>query len=247
MFRIVVLADSLSLPRNQGKDVLKWEQTWPWVLQNKLNSSGGNYEVINCGKRARRVDSINGRDFIEDVILKEPNILIIQVGVVDAAPRIISLKEKILLNNRFFPSRARKWIIRNRNLKRKEITNKDPLAKVYTKPGQFKNGLIKFDIRVKSDYRSKLEKVIFLPILANLTLMEEKSPGYKSNISLYNKILEEFCCERGYIFLKIDTQFYTNANYFCSDGYHLNPSGSSSIAMKIKDIILDVKGAEGSW
>ena len=234
--RIVVLGDSLCLPRITEEETIEWEDTWPKILETHLRKLDKNTEVINCGRRSRRITSILGTDFTEDILLKKPNYVIFQIGVVDAAPRIFSLREKALLNKKFFPWRLKQWLIAERKKQRSKIISKNPMAKVYTTPEEFKKSLYLFSEKLFNNYLQNI-KVVFIPILAHLDTMEEKSPGYSNNIELYNDILSQYCQVKSHIFLSSTIPFTLEKQLFCMDGYHLSKKGNYQLAQHILPFI----------
>lgn len=234
--RIVVLGDSLCLPRITEEETIEWEDTWPKVLETHLRKLDKNTEVINCGKRSRRITSILGTDFTEDILLKKPNYVIFQIGVVDAAPRIFSLREKAFLNKRIFPWRLKQWLIAERKKQRRKIIAKDAMAKVYTSPEEFRTSLRSFSGKLISNGLENI-KALFIPILAHLDTMEEKSPGYSKNIELYNNILADYCRVKSHFFLSTATPLSFNKDIFCMDGYHLSKKGNQELAKHILPLI----------
>lgn len=237
--RIVVIGDSLCLPRITENEVVSWEHTWPFLLEKQLKlQEPNNVELINCGKRKRTVDSLVSFDFTEHIVFKEPDLLIIQIGIVDGAPRIISKKERRLFNNRFFPRLVRNRIIKNRKKKKKIILRRNSLAKVYTKPKSFKTYLEEFKNKLDR-HNYLLKNVIFIPIVANFDHMESVSPGYKHNIDIYNKILSNFSKRTNALILEELQLELCKADLFCKDGYHLNKDGhqflTQSLINKLKN------------
>ena len=237
MKRIVVLGDSLALPRKEGVDNLNWEETWPYLLERKLKLKFVEIEVINCSKRARLMTTLLGHDFKEHILFKDPEIVILQIGVVDCAPRIISLKEKAVLNHRLFPSFIRRKIIAYRKRNKREITKQTPLAKVYTPPRVFESALKQFFSRVDQEYSIQKKRVIVLPILANIHFMQKSSPNYGDNVLHYNQILQQVSVNVKATFVNIAHSFNRDADNFCSDGYHLNEKGNRSIAEVLSEVI----------
>ena len=111
--RIVAFADSLAMPRNENGAILLWEETWPYLLEKSLVAEGLGAEVINCGARARTSTMLLG-EFTEHVVLKRPDVVIIEVGVVDCLPRVFSRREKRVMNLPGFPARIRNQLIARR-------------------------------------------------------------------------------------------------------------------------------------
>jgi hypothetical protein len=236
--RIVALADSLALPRDREPDVLRWQETWPYVLEKDLLAAGLPAEVINCGGRARTVDTLLGADFREHVYLKRPQVLVLQVGIVDCAPRVLSRREKRLLNQPFVPAPLRRAVIRWRASRRGEITARNPLSRVYTRPRAFSAHLDRFRHRLgQLDWKIHL---IVLPIVSNPLFMEKKSPGHTANVALYNRLLESFARDAAALWFEPAQLFPENiaARSFCADGYHLNVSGSQRLAAVLAEHLL---------
>lgn len=231
--RIVVFADSLSLPRIEDGDVVNWEDTWAYLLKKKLSEDKPNIEVINCGARARVSDSLIKHDYQEHIQFKKPDTVIVQVGIVDCAPRIISLKEKDILNSKFIPRMFRESLIRYRKKNKQKIIARAPLKRVYTSPIDFKRNLQQFISKIKSEQRNI--DLIFIPIVANIPFMEESSPSYGSNIDLYNRIIKELADKEGLKFLNLSRDFWETPSFYCSDGYHLSSKGNREL---VKELVL---------
>lgn len=231
--KIIAFSDSLSLPRKEAGEFIKWEETWPYQLKKLLSKSNQEAEIINAGKRARTVESLIGPDFHECIQLLEPDVVILQMGIVDATPRIVSRKEKIIMNSTFFPKKIRDYIIRNRKKNKAEITNRDPLKKVYTKPSLFISCLELFNQRI-----SGLElKVVIIPILANHRIKSIHSPRFVENIELYNQLLHSFAKKHKHLWLSLRDDWYSKDVYYCKDGYHLNALGNRLLAEQISKTI----------
>lgn len=228
--RIVVLGDSMAMPRREGEDCVWWEETWPYLLQQNLVKDGLPAEVINCSLRARTADTLSAQDFFEHVELKRPTILIMEVGVVDCSPRVFSKREKKILNFPLIPAKLRDVLIKIRTDNRGKFIKQEPLAKVYTPPQQFQDCLRFFFSQIR-----KLDQeicVIAMPIVANFERMEIKSPGYFSNAELYNRILETWCAETGAVWIKAAELIadHDKNNLFGSDGYHFSVTGHRKVA-----------------
>jgi acyl-CoA thioesterase-1 len=226
--KVVVLGDSLALPRKEGDDIVKLEETWPYLLglQPYL-------EVYNCSSRANNSEIIL-LDVYEHIELKQPHVVIIQIGIVDCAPRIFSLFEKKIL--RKLPAKVRNLIINRRKAKRNEITGKNPLTRVDVKPLKFKQNVDSLITQIKAKCE-QLDSIILVPVIADFQAMEEKSAGFSSNANLYNAILEELAQRHGIHMM--DTQQLVSEGSmvnFCSDHYHLSPWGNHKLFDSIYNI-----------
>lgn len=236
--RIVVLADSLALPRREEPDLVSWDETWPRVLARSLKSAGVEAEVLNHGARNRTMDTLQGGDFQEHILLKEPEVVILQVGVCDCAPRLFTRRARRLLQNRLVPSSLRQWIIRRRSSQRGKILARNPLARVYTQPEQYNTLLEQFLNLLKQC--EVPPRCVILPIVANSELMEQISPGHTANCHLYNGYLAAACAEHGATWISPEQVLGGTANvatYFCTDGYHLSPEGNRRVGQVVAEAL----------
>lgn len=211
MFKVLVLTDSLALPRYKP-EICKYEDTWPNLLRN-------NYIVHQVSIGAAT----------SDILLKQvnyhklfnPDIVILQVGIVDCAPRFMSrlvldityqfgLLGKFLRN--FF---NRKWIRRRFNIS-------------YVNQKKFR-----FYInRIQAGFDCPL---IALTIIPASDLYEGILPGVKKRIDLYNKILKE---EIKFI---IETDNILKVNGVMTDHHHINKNGHEYIYSEIEKLIDSIK------
>jgi acyl-CoA thioesterase I len=225
--RIVVLADSLAMPR---KDV-RFEHTWPYRLEAALREAGLTADVVNCGARRRTADMLLA-DFTEHVIFKEPTDIVIQVGVVDCAPRIFSRSMRRYLNSRWVPSALRSAVIRHRSGRRARIVGRDPLRLVYTKPARF--------AAVLEEFGSRLQRlpwpirVYVVPILFDGSALEPRSPGFGKNVAAYNAILAEFSARHDGDWIAPEGLLDAHRHVaFGADGIHLSSLGNAVLAQEV--------------
>jgi lysophospholipase L1-like esterase len=235
MLKIVALADSLAMPRRENGETVAWEETWPVRLREKLDVVLPEpVEVINHGRRARTVDSLIGPDFEENIRFIRPEVVIIQVGIVDCAPRIFSRRTRALLQSRLFPSRLRRAVVAWGSRQRHRLIGRRPLARVYTCPERFSAGLRAFGDRLQAlEWQPQL---VVLPIVLEWRSGEAKSPGYGANVRLYNGLLEAFCRDAGASWVEIPTLMQAGSDlssYFLYDGYHLSPQGNEVMAQAL--------------
>ena len=245
MMRVVAIGDSLALPRSDPQDVVRWEETWPYQLNCLLRESAIDAEVINCGSRRRTVDTLVS-GFEEDVVLKRPDVVILQVGVVDCAPRVISRRLRKMMA--FLPPKLRERIIRRRSANRVRIIERDPLRRVYTKPDSFSEFLSGLIVRLEALDRQP--RVIVLPIIGDAALMERKSPGFGANVELYNGLWMRFCEAAGAIWVSPDEIVggTHRTDFLCADGVHLTPKGNHRVAsVLVGRILVRSKPIDSLW
>jgi predicted dehydrogenase len=235
--RVVAIADSLALARIKPV-VIHWEETWPSRLAVELRAAGVDAEVINCGSRERTADLLLDYEFEEHVVCKQPDVVIVQVGIVDCSPRIFSRRERTFLNRRFVPARLRDWIVRRRSERRQELLRaSDPLRKVYTSPGKFAECLDVFGARLAGLERRP--RLIVLPIVCDREVMNEKSPGHHENVVKYNALLRSFAKAAGADWIEPGELIrdFEIADSFVSDGHHLSVSGSARCAQVLASLL----------
>lgn len=228
MNKVLVLADSLALPRKEKDDVVLYEETWPYLLQK----NHPNLHVINWGRRSRT--SLTTLSEFNEVVLINPDTIFIQVGVVDGAPRIFTLFEKAILKR--LPTSIRKKIISSRKRKRNEITGKNPLKKVDVSPDKFEEYLTQFIKKVKSS--NPKVTISLVPIVADYEAMETKSKGFTHNINIYNSVIEKVAENTQILLANIEAFKQNNKQQaFCSDGYHINAKGNQELYKSISQFI----------
>lgn len=226
--RVVILADSLAMARGKDEGNIPYEATWPYLLATENTS----IEVINKGMRARTI--LHTKNELQEIELLTPDIVIIQVGVVDGAPRIFSHSEKSMLKK--LPNSLRKRIISYRSKRRNKITSKNPLAKVDVNPNEFEKIFKEVIDKLKADLNVK--RVIIIPIVADFVFMDKKSSGFSSNIKLYNTIIHRVAKETKAELIEVDAFSQSNTEkMFCDDGYHLSIEGNKEIKNSISYLL----------
>lgn len=219
--RIVALADSLAMPRPAKNDArgVAWSETWPKRLEYRLRRIAPECEVISAGKRSRTATELEEREYVSFI---EPDIIVLQVGIVDCAPRVFSRLEHRLL--RFLPLGVRERLIKYRSRNRALLTARNPLRKVYTRPRVFERAMRNFKSFLEN--RPHAPQAIVLPILVHSSL-QEKSKGYFQNAALYNGILKKIW---GDSYIAPETVGHGDKDFFLEDGQHLTPAGNDAVA-----------------
>jgi hypothetical protein len=218
------------MPRVVGEDRVYSEETWPNILRRKLSSV--DYALVEFPERARDTSSLkNSQLFYEAIECCRPTYIIIQIGIVDCAPRIISKQEKRLFNRFFFPRFIKDFIINKRKKNKQNILKKGPLLKVYVNPVDFKNNIVEFIDKIRNLYSNS--KIILLPILGDYKYLSTISFGYSENIKIYNDLLSEIALKKNTEYLSELITHMNKSIFYTSDGYHLNTNGNKEIAQKI--------------
>ena len=208
MKRILLLTDSLAMPREEPELTL-YEDTYPYLLRKK-------YEVFQFSKGGGLM-----KEFVEQTFYYNqfrPDIVILQIGIVDCAPRAFSkFEEEVFNSNRLFCFLRRKLsqtglTKRIRNIRRISWTSKD----------DFSRGCIFLQGKFSHS------KVFALSIVPSTTEYEEKVPGISKKISEYNDILKSVF-KSNYIDLS-----EIPSDGIMSDHHHLTAKGHLFVYEKIE-------------
>lgn len=218
MKKIVILGDSLSLPR----DELPVENTYPYLMNKFLKDK---YILFNRSIRANDT-KLQIEKFYDDVVLFNPDVIIIHLGIVDCAPRLFYRKERIFFSkiNRLFP------IVTLMNHYRYFFTKIFP--KVYVKIQEFEKNYINI---LKKIYEMK-KNVIIVGISNTTEKNKIISHNYDKNINCYNNILKKIGKDFSNV-TYIDMYNYDPDTILLKDGIHLNNKGSKILAENILEII----------
>lgn len=193
------MSDSLPLPRREP-EVCEWQDTWPYLLRKD------GYDVYSVSIGGATVaELLEQLDYHNS---REKDIAIIQTGIVDAAPRILTKEERTVINY-FWLSRKLllPLILRFKTYLRKKRNM------TYTSRNDFRTAL--------KDIRERIgcEKVYAIGILPPVHGYEGIAPGISENIKAYNSILAEVFNDA---FLDVDNM---PSEGIMSDFHHLNAAG----------------------
>lgn len=202
MKKILILADSLSLPRLHP-EICEYEDTWPYLLKKDFQ-----VHQVSIGG-ATISDLVRQMEYHKMV---NPDFIIIQCGIVDCAPRALSLFELELVKRIWglrsillpFIKQNNKWMRKVRN-----ITN--------TKPFLFKKELKKLlSLNPKT-------KVLGLGILPANSEYEQIVPGVSARVREYNSILSAVLIKN---FISLDQ---LDRSGIMTDHIHLNKAGQLAV------------------
>ena len=210
--KILVLGDSLCLPRNEPEKVNLW-QTWPYLL--KINND---FEVIQLGIGGATIKNLYEQSSY--YFPSEPDIVIIQVGIVDCAPRALGNLEKEIINSNRLLSYLFHHLLPTKFMRRIR-------KKTYTNSSDFSSYILKIKNRFSNS------KIIWIGIVPVSGDYEKTVPGISGNIIKYNKIIEEkLICNN--IFCSTDA---IPLDGIMSDHHHLSSIGHEWIFQKISRLI----------
>ena len=221
MNRILCIADSLGLPGHLNK----YEDTWLYKLKQEFPE----YDFISYFKRQLTTDVLvslgggkvfpKGSDCLE---VFEPDIAIIQLGIVDCAPRLLNRLDKVII--KLLPQKITPlYIGLLKKIRKRNINN---TAVSFEK---FKSNLL--------DYINRAQiiktKVIFIEISIPDKRMINKNKDIINNVNKFNNYYRSLTSEFSHVFLTkalsqddADVEIYT-------DGYHPNKEGNKIIYNRI--------------
>jgi hypothetical protein len=205
--RILVLTDSLSLPRNYSTGTVKWEDIYVSLLRKAYPDQ----EFIHVGIGAATIKDLHSQlNYYQNI---NPNIVILQTGIVDCAPRALGvLEQQIVFRLRLF----RLFKPFTKILRR--------LRKIsYTNPDEFVNTLT----RIKERFPGVT--VYSLGILPACSEYENKVPGISKNIHYYNELLSA-----NTEFINVSDISY---DFITEDHHHLNEKGHQFIFQKLSSVL----------
>ena len=211
MLKILIITDSLGLPRKHGE----YESTWPVIIKQQF--SDYEYITLNIGgmTSSELVSQLSYYDKFE------PILVIIQDGIVDCAPRAVKQNEtlrKLFLKsitklNKSFGDKLFSFLIKYR-------------CASYVSIDLFKKNIEK----VKSQFSCP---VLWIEIVS-ATHLEDLLPGVLGKIANYNNALDNMYNAN---FIKLPT---INDSCFIADGHHLSTKGHKEVANNLCIKILSV-------
>lgn len=204
----LIFTDSVALPRKHETGKILWQETYI----AKIKSSYPDYEVINISIGGASIKDL--RNQINYYMVLEPEVVLLQCGIVDAAPRAfgrleleIITKLRLLRFTKPLVSFLRKY-----------------RAHHYASPKEFEQKLIEF----KRDLNPK--RFLVLSILPACEAYEVHLPGITKNVEVYNRILKKHADD--YIVLD-----QIPKEGILSDYHHINALGQDFIFKELQKAI----------
>lgn len=218
MKKVLCIGDSLGLPRPG----VSYEQTWFAMLQNHYQNE---FCFIPSFRRALTSADIASVDNLE---IYNPQIVILQVGIVDCAPRLFKRNSKLIFIINRAPSLIKSvfWRIAKK-IRQRKLSNADVSI------SEFKENLSRYLDRCQ---QIKTEKVVLISIQNPGSTMLKNNPELLQAIQLYNNILSEMVHLYQFV-IKIDPLRNASNTFYVEDGYHLNELGAKAIFENIKEIL----------
>jgi len=233
--KIVIFGDSLALPREDvGGDELL-EVTYPFLLDQSLRRQFGAAAplIFERGMRRRTIEYVLD-EWNELVELRKPQIVIVHVGIVDCAPRVFLRREaSFVANIRFAWLRER--IFRFTHDHRRKIVQFR--RKVYVPLPRFERLVQQV---VQKARATGVQSLVFINIIAPPDSVEERSPGFQSNVIAYNQVFQEQTKHDFVSLIDLNRMVHDEggSDTLSVDGIHLNERGHTLLAQRLAEQVL---------
>lgn len=218
MKRVLCIGDSLGLPRAG----VEYDETWFVRLKREIPE----YEFISFFHRNATTQILScGGDYGDTLLYYHPQVIILQLGICDCAPRYFrttSLIYKLLYR---MPEVLKKNVWRAvKLLKKRKLTCTDVSEK------QFCLNLINYIDLCK---KNGVEKIIVIKIAIPASAMVQKNPLIITAINRYNRIYDNLSLRFPSLVSIINPLHTGDASGFVADGYHPNSLGNKLIMDEI--------------
>lgn len=226
---INIIGDSLSMLREENNVLFK--DTYGFILAKSLANK---FHVVNNSKRANTVkNQCITQYFYDELVFLKANYTIIQLGIVDCAPRLISLKEKKIINYLFSKSLVTFYI---RNKARFRFLYTKYFSSPYVNIKEFKYYYEKIIEELLS--QKQTQKIILINIADTNILNKKKSFGFYNQIVSYNNIINEISKKHNNRISIIDLHKLSKKNgIILDDGIHITKKTHQLLAKLISEII----------
>lgn len=221
--KIIIIADSVSMPRHG----IAYEETWIHMLKREFPA----YDIIDRTARGSTSTRLvteggGGADLLETYM---PNIVILQQGMAEAAPRLFDKGGmEYAIVSRYMPPRIRKKYIEY--VKKRRVRNPDITD---VTPERFRANITAFFDRT----RNINARVILIPILPPTAEYMRKSPHAPKNVERYNAIYRETAARYDNITIIDPFRPDIDINTISIDELHVNTEGSRLIFEALKPLL----------
>lgn len=214
--KILILTDSLGAPRKE----LDFKNAWTYKFIEKYSLNNIIFTKLDKGLTSNNLD-------YEFVGSYSPDIVICQIGIVDATRRPIPWSIlRIVKNIPIFSSKIRTYLSKNHY----KLTQKYSIH--YANVKEFDDNLLKLENIVKKGGG----KIIYVPIAPASSEMKRKVFNIENDIVEYNNVLKKHnrIVIDGY---KINSDI---DSIFLEDGHHLNEKGNELLFTEISSFFDEV-------
>lgn len=231
--RALIVGDSLAAPRLR----LKYSDTW--ICSLKAAFPALDFNILVEGGRTTRFLALNptrmadGRLVHDEYSLEafEPRVVILNLGIVDCAPRIFSRRESFFVAR--LPGGVREPLVRMA----KRIRPRSDL-RAYVPPGEFEENVLQYLDRCR---KSNVEKLVIIGIPTPDSRALSNNAGLAEAAVIYNQILVRLC-EKFDFSSFIDPLHPSErvSSLYLEDGYHLSKLGHAAVFNAIAPLLEEI-------
>ncbi|NWK55161.1 SGNH/GDSL hydrolase family protein [Verrucomicrobiaceae bacterium N1E253] len=219
---LYIVGDSLGLARPATRKDMAVSYRDTYVARIRDHYDGSGVHVHHNGRRERTVDEVYY--LTDEIIWSRPERVIIQVGIVDCAPRVFSRWQRACLAR--LPKLIRVPILMFVNKYKLLLLSFRPWV-VYTSKKAFKKNVDKILLK----FQEHNIKVIFCSIAPAGKGMLSRNPRIQSQINKYNAIINEVVKSRGGVIVPLCDVFKDDCEAcLLSDGHHFSAHGHHRLA-----------------
>lgn len=235
--KIVVLGDSICLPRAKGAGNIPYESTYPYLLDQALRRRYGAESpiVIECGMRSRTIrDAVS--DWNEEVYLKAADIVIVQVGGNDCAPRVFQSWEQRMLER--MPFRGLRYrILRFERKYRRQLLLAMP-KRVFTTLKAFWTKVGELVARAE---HQKLDRLILITIMPVTEKINYHLPGVGKAVHQYNEAFLAHASNPRVRVIDVGELYQRHGGIeaVSLDGMHINEFGHKVLAAELERVVTE--------
>jgi acyl-CoA thioesterase I len=235
---VLIIGDSLACPRPWiGVDLTS---TYGYLLYQEL---AGRYFVANFAEGDNSTRRSIRKAFIRTFVEQgSASYAIIQLGIVDCAPRLLTNFERILgaiAVRTHFLNQLFTLYIQIKSRYRYSLTRIFPKTLISVKEFEANYRTLLLEVIANNP----VKKIFLVGIVCPGQVLREKSYGIDANIDEYNKRLKSLCDEMPNILEYIDLHLVTKENpewITADDGHHIHREAHDWIAKNIGDRIREI-------
>ncbi len=221
--RIVIFSDSMGMPR---PNLLGTDQTHIWDVYGSLLKERyrgiHDVELVYVGG----LDSEDAAKICERMVAyREPDLVILHIGLTDCAPRLYRKGSKHLFLQPWFSRITRDLGMRFLSHYRRQVTRVRPI--VYVRPQAFAQNMQMVRDRIRSHCPDVSFCAIGIVLVADR--LDQRSWGYHDKIRTYNGILQSIFADG---FVDSD-DLVAREQMFISDGFHLTKAAHTALEERL--------------
>lgn len=227
---LLIQGDSLPLPN----ETVPYRRTWPGLLRREI---GDIVDVVNRSSSEKTTDDLSSSDRVHhrrELEYYEPRYVILQIGLVDCAPRYFSRFGKEILD--LLPSETSSALFFVAKKLRQRSTRR-----AYVSKRSFRENIEQYLRRASKI--GDLKQVVFVEILTASEKYKKKNPNVDESIQDYNEIIN--AVTDSFDFASIVSPLADSQEeeqqlvdeMTLGDGYHLNSEGHTRMYDRLCNVL----------